>query len=513
MEVLPDTAVVGVVGAGTMGAGIAQVAASAGYSVLLYDAMDGAATRGLEKIAALLERKVEKGTLHSGLRDEILGRIKVVNALKALGAAGLVIEAIVEKLSAKQQLFHELEQFCGKETILASNTSSISITEIGAGIKFPERLVGMHFFNPPQVMNLVEIVSGLATQRDVADMVFETAKEWGKHPVHASSTPGFIVNRVARPFYAEGLRLLQERAASVSDLDAVMRDMGGFRMGPFELMDLIGNDVNYAVTSSVFEAFQYDSRFRPSLIQQELVAAGRLGRKSGRGFYEYFEGAPNDDVSDAIPAQKPTAPIWVEGNLGIAEGLYPLLAEHFGPVTRTEGEGLIKVGGVTIALTDGRSATQRMADDQHSGLVLFDLAQNYATASRIALAAAEQASPEALEVGVGLFQALGKKVTIVNDVPGLVVMRTIAMLASEGSDAVLQGVCDIPSVDVAMCSGLNYPEGPMEWADRIGLSYVLRVMNHLQQSYGEERYRASLLMRTKIAAGHSFYKDKSSVNE
>ena len=300
MSALPTSNTVAVIGAGTMGAGIAQVAAAAGHPVLLYDAFEGAAEKGLARIGQGLAKLVDRGKMTAADRDSLLARIVPVGGLADLAPAALVIEVIVENLEVKRQVFAELEDICGENAILATNTSSISVTAIGAALKRPERLVGMHFFNPAPVMKLVEIVSGLATAPEIAEVVHATATAWGKQAVHARSTPGFIVNRVARPFYAEGLRVVEEGAADVATVDAVIKESGGFRMGPFELMDLIGHDVNYAVTQSVFEAYYQDQRFLPSLLQQELVQAGRLGRKSGRGFYDYAEG-----VEKPAPATAP----------------------------------------------------------------------------------------------------------------------------------------------------------------------------------------------------------------
>ena len=264
MSALARDTLIAVVGAGAMGAGIAQVAAVAG-------------------IRAQLAKMAEKGRLTAADAAAAGMRLIPAHEIADLAGAGLVVEAIVEDLAEKQALFADLEGIVGRDCILCTNTSSISVTAIGAALHHPERLAGLHFFNPAPLMALVEVVSGLATDRAVAETLFATAAAWGKTPVHARSTPGFIVNRVARPYYAEALRLAQEGAADCATIDAVMREAGGFRMGPFELMDMIGLDVNFAVTSSVWRAFVHDPRFLPSLLQRELVDAGRLGRKNGRG--------------------------------------------------------------------------------------------------------------------------------------------------------------------------------------------------------------------------------------
>lgn len=260
---------------------------------------------------------MEKGRLTAADRDAAAARMAVAPTLESMAPARLVIEAVVERLDIKQQVFKTLEDACGNDVILASNTSSLSITAIASALKRPERMAGMHFFNPAPLMRLVEIVSGLATDREVAQTLYDTAAAWGKSPVHAKSTPGFIVNRVARPFYAEALRLLKEGASDPATIDAIMRECGGFRMGPLELTDLIGQDVNSAVTRSVFDAYNGDPRFEPSLVQEELVAAGRLGRKSGRGFYDYGDGAENPAAHEAAPCAAP-ANVTIVGDLGPA---------------------------------------------------------------------------------------------------------------------------------------------------------------------------------------------------
>ncbi|HOQ62192.1 MAG TPA: 3-hydroxyacyl-CoA dehydrogenase NAD-binding domain-containing protein, partial [Vicinamibacterales bacterium] len=302
MSALTRDSLVAVVGAGAMGAGIAQVAAVAGHRVRLLDNRPDVAARAVAGIRAQLAKMAEKGRLTAADAAAAGMRLLPAHEIADLADAGLVIEAIVEDLAEKQELFADLEGTVGRDCTLCTNTSSISITAIGAALRHPERLAGLHFFNPAPLMALVEVVSGLATDRAVAETLFDTAAAWGKTPVHAKSTPGFIVNRVARPYYAEALRLVQEGAADCATIDAVMREAGGFRMGPFELMDMIGLDVNFAVTKSVWRGFFHDPRFQPSLLQQELVDAGRLGRKSGHGYYDYREGAARPAAASE-PAQ------------------------------------------------------------------------------------------------------------------------------------------------------------------------------------------------------------------
>lgn len=499
MHAIPPGSTVAVIGSGAMGAGIAQVAATAGHQVLLFDTRPDAADKAILEIGKTYTKLVEKGRMGAVESDLARERLKRIASLQEAAGAALVIEAIVENLDAKRALFAELEGIVGERCILATNTSSISVTAIGAQLKHPERLVGMHFFNPVPLMALVEVISGLATDREVANMVHTTAESWGKSPVHAKSTPGFIVNRVARPYYAEALRLLLEQAADVATLDAVMRDCGGFRMGPFELMDLIGHDVNFSVTNSVFAAYYNDPRFTPSILQQELVSAGFLGRKTGRGFYRY-----GDDVAKPAPqteagGSKPPA-VRYAGSPGMIDALAERLrGAGLEPVAIEAAPGLY-CEGAAIYLTDGRSATERAEMDGHRDTILFDLLLDAAGATRVALARADQCSDAAWQAAVGLFQAAGFAVTRLDDVPGMAVMRTVAMLANEAADAVNQGVCSARAVDIAMQKGVNYPRGPLAWADTVGLRQVVAVLSNLAATYGEDRYRVSPLLRRKLAA-------------
>jgi 3-hydroxybutyryl-CoA dehydrogenase len=293
---LDTTTVVGVVGAGAMGRGIAQVAAAAGHRVIIGDAFDGAAQKAQANIAKAMEREVQKGRVDRAAADALIGRIQyqwgpLGEDLSAYHECGLIVEAVVEDISIKQALFRRLEHAVSREAVLATNTSSLSVTSIASACESAARVIGIHFFNPPPLMPLVEIVPWLGGDPSIAAAAYTLMQQWNKTPVFATDTPGFIVNRIARPYYGEALRIMEEGIADAPTIDWAMKQLGGFRMGPFELMDFIGNDVNYAVTRSVFEAFFFDPRYKPSLTQRRLVEAGFLGKKTGRGYYDYAEGA------------------------------------------------------------------------------------------------------------------------------------------------------------------------------------------------------------------------------
>ena len=496
-----------VVGAGAMGSGIAQVAARAGHHVYLYDARVDAAAAGRAAIERDLAALVAKGRLGEREAQATLARVEAVATLGAAREAGVAIEAVVEQLEVKQSIFLELEAQLAPTAILASNTSSLSITALGAPLARPTRLAGLHFFNPAPRMALVEVVSGLATDAAVAERLHATARNWGKIPVHARSTPGFIVNRVARPYYAEALRVLAEGAARPATLDAILREGCGFPMGPFELMDFIGHDVNFAVTRSVFDAYFGDRRFAPSLIQQELVAAGRLGRKSGQGFYSYAADAPRP-APQLEAAQAGEAALTVVGDLGVAVPLIGRL-EAAGVAVRREpgqgGGGWLQIGAARLALADGRPATRRAVEEGCPNLVLFDLCLDYATTPRIALAHADSCGRGAYRAVVGTLQRAGLLVTGIDDVAGMLALRTVAMLANEAADAQLQGVASAADIDAAMRHGTNYPRGPLAWADQLGAAFVARVLGHLKEHYGEECYRVSPLLQRKTWNGETFH--------
>lgn len=464
---------VGVVGAGTMGGGIAQLAAAAGHRVFLFDAVDGAAEKGKARVAGGLEKLVSRGKLSSDDVGRLLSRIEVVSALAEMNGAAMVVEAVVEDLGVKQGLFGELEGILTPDAILATNTSSISITSIACGLAHPERVVGMHFFNPAPIMKLVEVVSGVATSNDATAVVFATAGNWGKIAVHAKSTPGFIVNRVARPYYAEALRLYEEQVAEPATLDALLTDGAGFRMGPFALMDLIGNDVNYTVCKSVFDLYYQEPRFRPSIAQLELINGGRLGCKSGHGFYSYAEGAemPEPAAEAADPDAKPFA--------GFELG------------TETE------IDGVAIVPTNGRRAAQIARDGSKPAIVCDHIEPD---GTRLGFAVSPDVPEPTVQRFLASLNEQGIVATRLPDWPGLAVMRTIAMLANEGFEAVMHGVADEDGVDAAMRFGVNYPRGPIDWARHIGLDRVLSTLDNIHALTGDPRYRASIALRLAAEA-------------
>ncbi len=486
-----------VVGAGVMGVGIAQVAAQAGHAVMLYDAREGAAAEAKTKLARSLDALVSKGKLTAQDVLQTLSRIEAIGALESAAPARLVVEAIVEKLDVKRGLFQQLEAIVAADCVLATNTSSISVTAIANGLQHPGRLVGMHFFNPVPLMRLVEVVSGLQTDPAVAAAIFDLSSVWGKVAVHARSTPGFIVNRIARPYYAETLALLQEQASTPAVLDACLR-AAGFRMGPCALMDLIGHDTNFAVTNSVYEANFYDKRFAPSLVQRELVDGGLLGRKSGRGFYDYADGAAQPAAATftaiALPALPAAQLLCVQGRGPVAERFAATLAQAGRTFARDDSSDWVglMVDGAQLRLTDGTPASQLGAD-----VAVFDLPMSSEAGAVLAWAPSSRASDGWCAAAATWLQALGFAPQRIADAPGLVVARTLAMLINEAADAVQQGVCTPEGADAAMKLGVNYPAGPFEWLAQWEVRNVIACLDALDAHYRGERYRVSPWLRQR----------------
>lgn len=520
----PMNGPIGIVGAGTMGAGIAQVAAVAGRRVLIADAVDGAAARAVAVIRDRVKAQVAKGRLSA---DPDALDLTAVESVAELSGCAVVMEAVLEDLAVKRALFAELEAVVAADAILASNTSSLSPTALAAGLARPERLVGLHFFNPVPAMRLVEVISGLATAPEVADAAAGLAAEWGKTVVRSSATPGFIVNRIARPFYAEAWRLYEEHAAVPQHIDAVLTGGGGFRMGPFALMDLIGHDVNEAVTRSVWAAFGHDPRFAPSLAQRAHVEAGWLGRKAGRGVYP-ADGAPAPVPAPAAPPPPVVTEHAVHGVIGehrlIGERgsaaepsaaavrqpspLRPLL-DRAG-VTIVPGDrdgtgaglpdGLVELpSGALLVLCEGVTATSLSAAFERP-VIVADRVLDPATATAIAIAVSDGCPPAAAAEATGLLQAAGLAVYLIDDTPGLIVTRTVAMLANLAADALACQVATEPDIDNAMRLGVNYPLGPLAWGRQWGIGTVLRILDSLDDWYRDGRYRPSPLLRRAALA-------------
>ena len=491
---------VGVVGAGTMGVGIAQVAAVAGHPVLLHDTAPGAADRALAGIRDRLAGQVAKGRLAAEVADSV--RIAVVDRLDDLAPARVVIEAVLEDLAVKRALFGALEAVVAPDCVLATNTSSLSPTAIAGPLAHPERVVGLHFFNPVPVMPLVEVIPGLATDPAVTAAVTGLAESWGKTVVRSTPTPAFIVNRIARPFYGEAWRLYAEGAAPPAVIDAVLTGAAGFRIGPFQVMDLVGHDVNHAVSTSVWAAFGHDPRFTPPQAQQELVAAGRLGRKSGHGIYRYGDGA-------ADPAPEPLAPRPAPAEVvlrGAAGDLGTLVARCGVPAVTgglfgDRAGGLADLaGGALLARCDGTPATV-LAARLGVPVVLVDRTVDDAAARAVAITASDGCPDAAVDHAVGLLQAGGLAVHRIDDAPGMIVTRTVAMLVAAAVDALQHGVASAADIDQAMRLGVSYPLGPLEWGDRWGAGTVLAVLDTLARQYGDAHYRAGPLLRRRAASG------------
>jgi 3-hydroxybutyryl-CoA dehydrogenase len=494
MSALGKDSVVGVVGAGVMGTGITQVAAAAGHTVLLWDSRTDAPEMAKAQLKASLGKLVEKGKLSDADVEGILNRIHLCRDLQELAPAAFVVEAVSEDLETKVALFATLEGILNTSAILATNTSSLSITAISGGLARPENFCGVHFFNPAPVMSLVEIVAGLQSSSETVNVVAATVKAWGKTPIQVKDSPGFVVNKGARPFYGEPLKFIEEGGSDFETADALIKSLG-FRMGPLELIDLVGLDINLAASRTTWNAYHAEPRYRPSPLVEERVAAGRLGRKSGGGFFSYpttLEAVPKTMGTSKRPQE-----VVVHGDIGPANPLFQISRQAGVEIDRAQGDGWMMLDGLKLALTDGRMAAERGA-----GWVVFDLALDWEETKVVALAASAGTD---LGMAAGYFQALGKDVVQVADLPGMLCAKTICMLINEACETLLHGVASKEDIDEAMKTGLNFPGGPFGWADTIGLDYCIRVLDNMARSYGDPRYRASILLRRMALNGEKFY--------
>ena len=489
---------IGIVGAGAMGRGIAQVAAGGGMAVRLYDAVEGAAEAGREFVAGMLARQVEKGRLEVADAAAANARIEVVSGLDDLAGCQAVVEAVVEDLAVKHQVFQALEAVLDDNAVIASNTSSIRIASIAAACAQPRRIAGMHFFNPVPLMRLVEVIRAPQTGDDVADLLCDIGRRMGRTPVVVKDGPGFLVNLGGRAFYTEALRILHEGVATPAQVDAVMRDCCNYRMGPFELMDLTGIDVNFPVSQIVFEGFFNDRRLATSPPHQALFEAGRYGRKSGAGYYDYgadgkaLAGISPDATSTAAPA--PAVALLGDDPEG---ALAELLAASGTEIRPDDGQ----IPLLCAPLGEDASAFAARTGADHRRLLAVDT--SVPADKRLTLMAPPGADPELAAAVVARLATSDAKVTFIKDSPGFIAQRIRAMVANLGCEMAQIGIASPADIDTAMTLGLNYPQGPLALADAMGPNTVLRILSRLQELSGDDRNRPSTWLRRGAQLGLS----------
>jgi 3-hydroxybutyryl-CoA dehydrogenase len=531
--------IIGVLGAGTMGAGIAQLAARSGARTLLYDPFPEALARGLASAEDGLRKEMVKGRLSEEDAAAAAERLQPVEEMAALADCELVIEAAPERIELKHEMYAKLSEVVSEECVLATNTSSLLVTAIASGASHPERVVGMHFFNPAPLMRLLEVVAGVESSPGALAIATATGEAMGKTVIRAKDGPGFIVNRCNRPFGLEGLRLLQEQIADLETIDRICRMEGGFRMGPFELMDLVGVETGFEISKSFYEQSFGEPRWRPSMIAARYMAAGLYGRKTGRGYYDYSQvsSAHRDPDPEPLQAGSPSAD--GEGVVVIAgEGV---LAEQLRAAAGDAGYEVrsphAPMGGVLPSLTvdcepypaprggdsapvsgkpDRRGAQPPLqggarlvlcargslgALDPGGSAVGFHVVAPLERAGLVELTRSESSSPVAATRAERFFGTLGKHVEWVGDAPGLVLGRIVCQLINESAFALGEGVGAAGDIDTGMVLGLSHPRGPLEWADAIGLDHVLGVLEALCEEYREERYRPAPVLRRLVHAG------------
>ncbi|HZE59820.1 MAG TPA: 3-hydroxyacyl-CoA dehydrogenase [Burkholderiales bacterium] len=477
-----------VAGAGTMGRGIAQVLAQCGARTLLYDAQPGAAGRAIDSIAQALAKQAEKGRVKDP--QAIVKRIEVVPGLEALAPCHVVVEAIVEDLAAKRMLFSELEEIVDERCILASNTSSLSVTAMAANCKRPGRVAGYHFFNPVPVMKIVEVVDGVLTEPWVTDALTALARRFGHTAVRCKDTPGFIVNHAGRAFVPESLRVLSEGVADFATIDRILVDAAGFRIGPFGLMDLVGLDVAHAVMKSMYEQYFEEPKYRPSFIAEPRVAAGLHGRKTRRGWYEY---APDLQMPSepAAPKAKPSS-VWAVPEL---KELLADLGAKLEPKPSPDAICFVAPLGLdasAAAQEHGLDATRTVAVDPFFGF-----------SKRRTLMVTPITRKDVREQAHGLLASDGVPVSVINDSPGFVAQRVVAHIVNVGCDIVQMRIATPEDLDRAVTLGLGYPKGPLAMGDALGAKRIFNVLQNMHTLYQEPRYRPSPWLRRRAQLGVS----------
>jgi 3-hydroxybutyryl-CoA dehydrogenase len=466
-----------------MGAGIAQVACLGGMETRLHDPVPEALAEGERHLRAALAKGAERGRWSAEDAARAAEHLRPAAELEELAGCELVIEAAPEDLELKRKLFATLADACGPEAVLATNTSSLSVAAIAAEVPHAERVVGMHFFNPPALMKLVEVVAGPESSERALNLSSEIAERMGRTPVRAADEIGFIGNRCARPYSLEALRLLGDRVADAATIDRICRVGGGFRMGPFELTDLVGVDVNFEVAKSFWEQSFHEPRWQPHPIQQQMVSAGRLGRKAGRGYYDYSRDPYRSEDPKPRPGPNRDAP-------------------------GSEAEDVSRIDSEEVPLNDSLPRLIPLVDgslaelDDEGGAVGYFVLGPVEGAQVVELTAGELTPRSAREAGEEHFRSQGLHVEWVGDAPGLILGRIVCQLVNEAAFALQKGIADAEGIDTAMRLGFNYPRGPLRWGDAIGLDLVLSVLDALREELGEERYRAAPLLRRLVADGH-----------
>jgi 3-hydroxybutyryl-CoA dehydrogenase len=489
---------IGVVGAGTMGRGIVQLFAQAGHAVRCFDAQAGAAEAAVEHVVGMLQRSVEKGRLAADAFNRIRANISVAPDLPALAGCGVVIEAIVEDLGIKRELFRSLEAILSDEAVLASNTSSLTVSEIAAGCARPGRVAGLHFFNPVPLMKVAEVIAAVRTEPATVRLLQTLTEGAGHRAVVTADQPGFLVNHAGRGLYTEGLRVIEEQVATPADVDDVLREGMGFRMGPFELLDLTGLDVSSRVMASIYEQFQQEPRFRPSALVPPRVAAGLFGRKSGEGWYRYDAGQQQRPAARPVPAVPAGLRVWVDPQAEHAEGL-KALSTGAGLVLVPHGADadlcIVQPWGMdatTTALQLGLDAARTVAMDP---LTPFGLRRTLMLTS-VTTAAVRDAAH-------GLLASDGVAVTVINDSGGFIAQRVMATIVNIATNIAQRGIASVADLEDAVKLGLGYPHGPLAWGDLIGPARILAILRAQQDATGDPRYRPSPWLVRRVALGQA----------
>jgi 3-hydroxybutyryl-CoA dehydrogenase len=493
---------VGLIGTGAMGQGIAQIAAHAGSTVKLFDAQAGAAEKARGAIGAQWDKLVAKGRLDGSLATSHKARLLPVDSLADLADCDLVIEAVVERLDVKKSLFSSLESVVSRQTVLVSNTSSLSITAIAAGLQEPGRFAGFHFFNPVPLMKVVEVIAGLKTDAATCSALADFARQMGHTPVQAQDTPGFIVNHAGRAYGTEALRIVSEGVADFATIDRILKDQVGFKLGPFELMDLTALDVSHPVMESVYHQYYEEPRYRPSVITAQRLAGGLLGRKTGEGFYRYTDGAAQTPAEPAVPVVAEMPAVWVSPRAARRSELLQLL-KNLGASIETGASpsmnALVLVAPLGFDITTV-AVVERLDPARTVGI---DMLIDDAATKRRVLATNPATRSDMRDAAHALFSRDGKAVSVIRDSGGFVTQRVVAAIVNIASDICQQGICSAQDLETAVTLGLGYPMGPLALGDRYGPTNVLEVLFNMQTVYGDPRYRPSPWLRRRGAIGLS----------